>query len=79
MKILNQPLSLNSLSEHLYISKYYLSVLFKKATGFSINEYIIAKRIARARELLKTDTACNYQENCQDLIKFRITYEHLSA
>lgn len=50
---LAEPLSLNHLSGAFYINKYYLCSLFKKATGFTINEYIINRRILKARELLK--------------------------
>jgi len=50
---LEESLSLNRLSRAFYINKYYLGSLFKKATGFTINEYIINRRILKARELLK--------------------------
>lgn len=54
-KNLDSDLSLEKLSKNFYISKYYLGVLFKKATGLTINEYIINYRIMMARELLKKD------------------------
>ena len=47
-------LCLDSLSERFYINKYYLIGLFKKATGFTVGEYIIQRRIMKACELLKT-------------------------
>ena len=46
-------LRLDHLAAAFYINKYYLSTIFKKSTGFSITEYIIYRRILRARELLK--------------------------
>lgn len=49
---LNSDLSLHSLEEKFYINKYYLSSLFKKDTGVNIHEYIILKRIAKAKILL---------------------------
>jgi len=52
---LEKNLSLNHLSEKFFISKYHLGYLFKKATGFSINEYIINRRIIKAHELLQKD------------------------
>ena len=50
---LHEDLSLDRLSRAFYVSKYHLSHIFKKATGFTPNEYIIHRRIAKARELLK--------------------------
>jgi AraC-like DNA-binding protein len=50
---LNGDLSLDNLAARLYINKYHLGCLFKKATGFTINEYVINCRIMKARELLK--------------------------
>jgi AraC-like DNA-binding protein len=50
---LNESLTLEHLSNKFFISKYYMEVIFKKSIGFSINEYIINKRILKAKELLK--------------------------
>jgi AraC-like DNA-binding protein len=50
---LSEGLSLKRLSGEFYMSRSYLSTLFKKASGFSINEYIIHRRILLASELLK--------------------------
>ena len=50
---LAERLTLQHLSGVFYINKYYLCSLFKRATGFTINEYIINRRILKARELLK--------------------------
>ena len=52
---LEKNLSLDHLSEKFFISKYHLGYLFKKVTGFTINEYIINRRIIKARELLQKD------------------------
>jgi len=48
-----ENLSLDILSEKFFISKYYMENIFKSTTGFTINEYIIHKKIIKARELLR--------------------------
>lgn len=48
----DQPLSLENIAAHFYISKCYLSRIFKEATGFTVNEYLNMNRIRRARHLL---------------------------
>jgi YesN/AraC family two-component response regulator len=50
---LEEDLSLDKLSSVFFLNKYYISHLFKDNTGFSVNEYIINKRIFKSRELLK--------------------------
>lgn len=62
-------LSLESLSKKFYIDKYHLSRLFKKYTGSNIHEYIIYKRISKAKYLLAkgynaTDTSimCGFND-----------------
>ncbi|WP_309118694.1 response regulator [Paenibacillus sp.] len=47
-------LSLELLAERVYLSPSYLSYLFKKQTGISINKYITMFRMERARQLLTT-------------------------
>ena len=49
---IEEPLSLEQLSAHFFISSSYLCRLFKSATGTTINKYITAKRISHAKELL---------------------------
>lgn len=44
---------LDDLSEKYYINKYYLIKIFKETYGSTINGYIIAKRITRAKQLLR--------------------------
>lgn len=46
------PITLDSLSEQVYISKYYLSHIFKSQTGTSPIKYLINKRISEAAQLL---------------------------
>lgn len=51
-----EPISLQLLSERFFVSKCYLSRIFKEITSFTVNEYVTVQRIKRGRELLeKTD------------------------
>ncbi len=50
------PLSLNSVAEHFYMNKCYLSRIFKEITGFTVNGYLHARRIQKARSLLIQDS-----------------------
>lgn len=50
----NNPINLDFLSKELCVSKFHLSRLFKKHTGFSPYEYLIKQRINQAKSLLKT-------------------------
>ncbi len=50
---LNENLSLDKLAMKFYISRYHMGYLFKKATGFTINNYIINLRIIEAKKLLR--------------------------
>lgn len=49
---LEEPLSLAQLAQHAGMSRYYFLRCFKEATGLSPLQYIIAKRVERAREML---------------------------
>ncbi len=49
---LEEPLSLDVLSEKFYMTKYHLCRTFKETTGFSINQYITYKRIHLADTLM---------------------------
>ena len=50
---LNDELSLEALSDHFFISKCQLNRLFKQATGSTIWEYILIKRLFSARQMLR--------------------------
>lgn len=52
---LANDLSLDHLSKKFYLNKYHLGQLFKEATGFTVTEYIIHRRILKARELLRSN------------------------
>lgn len=49
---LAEPLSLDFLSSHFFISKYYLNRAFRKATGTTVMDYVIYKRVVLARQLM---------------------------
>ena len=46
--------SLDELAKRFYISKSYLSRIFKEVTGFTVSEYINIQRIKKAKDLLLT-------------------------
>ena len=50
---LDEEIYVDDLAQQFFLSKHHLGYLFKKTTGFTINEYIINKKILMARELLK--------------------------
>lgn len=52
---LGNDLSLDRLSKQFYLNKYHLGQLFKEAIGFTVTEYIIHRRILKARELLRSN------------------------
>lgn len=49
---LAEELNISMLASHFYLSSSYLHKIFKDATGTTINRYITAKRISRAKSLL---------------------------
>jgi AraC-like DNA-binding protein len=61
---LDGDLSLAVLSARTYTDKYYLSRLFKSSTGMNIQDYILYKRIFKAKELLSR--GMNVMEVCQN-------------
>ncbi|MGN0423068.1 MAG: AraC family transcriptional regulator [Lachnospiraceae bacterium] len=51
---LNHDLNIDTLSDHFYISKYYMMRLFKQETGYTLGHYISQKRLLLAKELILT-------------------------
>lgn len=51
---LQTPLSIEALASHFFLSPSYLCRIFKSSTGTTINKYICAKRISRAKLLLSS-------------------------
>lgn len=58
--------SIDSVCSELYVSKYYLSHVFKKYTGIAPMQYVAQCRLAHAKKLLaETDlSACEISERC---------------
>lgn len=50
---ISEDLSRSQVAEHVYVNPEYLSRLFKKETGFSVNDYIIFEKLKVAKALLK--------------------------
>lgn len=53
---LTDELSIDSLSERFFFSKYHLMRKFKEETGYTIHSYIVSKRLFLARSLLSQGT-----------------------
>lgn len=51
---IDQKITLEELANHVNLSRYYFSHLFKAETGYSPREYIISSRLDKAKILLKT-------------------------
>lgn len=51
---LSEELSIDTLAQRFFISKYYLMHKFKFQTGYSLHNYILLKRLTAANNLLKT-------------------------
>ncbi|MGG4483413.1 response regulator transcription factor [Paenibacillus illinoisensis] len=48
----NHPVTINSLSEQVYLSPNYLRSIFKEKTGMTIHDYLTRIRLGKAREML---------------------------
>lgn len=48
----NEPVTLDSLCERFYISKHHLNKVFRRATGTTVFDYLLHKRVILAQELL---------------------------
>ena len=49
---LEDPLSLEDIAGKFFVSKYYISHLFKDTLGISLHQYIIKKRLAECRDAI---------------------------
>lgn len=56
-------LTIDALSKQFFISSTYLCRIFKSTTGMTINKYVVAKRIALAKEYLSH--GCSVGETCE--------------
>ena len=61
-----EPLSLETMAQHVNLSPIYFSNLFKKETGKNFSDYLTEYRIKKAKELLR-DTGKNINEISDDL------------
>lgn len=50
----SEPITLDSISAHFFISKHHLNKVFRKATGTTVGEYIIYKRVYYAKSLIQS-------------------------
>ena len=54
---IEQPLSLESLAGEFYVSKFYISHLFKDTLGISPHQYILKKRLSLCRDTIVSGTS----------------------
>lgn len=67
----HQPISIDSLAHRFHLNRSYLCKLFRSETGFSINEFLTAKRITVSRQLLQD--GLTVQE-----VSEKVGYHHVS-
>lgn len=74
---LAESLSISALAKHFYLSESYLCKIFKETTGTTVNRYITAKRISRAKALLteghsvaETSSLCGFGDYSNFLKSF---------
>ncbi|MUG65108.1 response regulator [Paenibacillus campinasensis] len=68
----HEPITINSLSDQVYLSPNYLRSIFKEKTGMTIHDYLTRIRLNKAKELLADDTL-----KVQDIAQ-RVGYESTS-
>lgn len=51
---IGEPLTLDEISAHLFIGKYYMCHLFRETTGMSISQYVLLRRLSLCKNLLIT-------------------------
>ncbi|MBP8715185.1 MAG: helix-turn-helix domain-containing protein [Lachnospiraceae bacterium] len=54
---LTEDLSIEKLSSHFYINRYYLMHIFRDETGGTVGNYISSKRLLMARNMIRSGTA----------------------
>lgn len=57
---ITHPLDLEYIAAQFFMSKYHLCHIFKKHTGFTVNQYITQKRIAIVKELASKGNSLTY-------------------
>lgn len=53
---LTQNLTIDSIAQHFYISKYHMMRSFKEETGYTILDYLMMKRMVLAKKLIENGT-----------------------
>ncbi|RXZ82812.1 AraC family transcriptional regulator [Paenibacillaceae bacterium] len=66
-------LSLETLQQHIHLSKTYLAKIFKEVTGVTIFEFVYRRRINQARILFLLDSQLSVTE-----VGFRVGFKHLA-
>lgn len=61
----NRDISINSISNEVYLTPTYLCLLFKKEKGETINEHITRLRVAKAKEFLRDRRVKLYEVACK--------------
>lgn len=56
---IQEPITIETLAKHFYLSDSYICRMFKSATGTTINKYMIARRISIAKSLLASGLNVN--------------------
>ena len=57
-----EKVTLDDLAERFFINKFYLSKIFKETYGTTVNNYLISKRITRAKQLLRFTDMWTFEE-----------------
>ncbi len=73
-------LSLQTVSDHIFVSKYHYSRVFQKKTGVGFKEYIMSRRIETAKKLLikgESVTSVCYSVGYNDLTHFSRIFKRL--
>ncbi len=70
---ISEELCINDLAKHVAVSKFHFSRVFKKETGYTVQEYITKARITNAKVLLKS-TGLSLKE-----IAFRCGFSNASS
>lgn len=52
---LSENITIDTISEHFFISKYYMMRSFKEETGYTLLDYITMKRMVHAKQLIAQD------------------------
>lgn len=59
---LSEEITIDTLAEHFYLSRYYLMHYFKEETGYTIGNYISEKRLLLAKNLVQS--GCSITQAC---------------